>query len=295
MTEITPPTHVSGVPVDSRAGRRLKAGEGGWAEHLGDRLRLLPSLFVSWLVANAGVVLMAAVMVAIGFFVTKVLLSIDAVVTADEWLPIWVEGQRTPFWDDASYVASNLADRYVLIPLIGVVGLFLVARRRWRMASFVLQAALAEVLCYAIVTYFVSRPRPPVVQMDPFNLTHSYPSGHVAASVAIYGALTLLVAAHFKDIRMRVFVWTFGALFPLVVAASRIYRGEHHPIDVIAGALMGAGALVVALFAGRTARRVAELRKERHAGEVAIDAQFGASVDDIPAEVPVDAPAEAPA
>ncbi len=297
MTEATPPVHVSGVPLDSRAGRRLKAGEGGWAEHLAVRMRLFPSLFVSWLVANAGVVVMAAIMVAIGFFVTKVLLSVDAVVTADEWLPIKLEGQRTAFWDDASYVASNLADRYVLIPLIGVVGIFLIARRRWRMASFVLQAALAEVLCYAIVTYFVSRPRPPVVQMDPFNLTHSYPSGHVAASVAIYGALTLLIAAHFKDIRMRVFVWTFGALFPLVVAASRIYRGEHHPSDVIAGVLMGAGALVVALFAGRTARRVAEIRKEKHThAEAAWEAEFAGEADIpdyIPDELPDDAPAEA--
>ena len=34
MTEVTPPIHVSGVPLDSRAGRRLKAGEGGWAEQL---------------------------------------------------------------------------------------------------------------------------------------------------------------------------------------------------------------------------------------------------------------------
>lgn len=285
MTDVTPPTHVSGVPLDSRAGRRLKAGEGGPAQRLAHRLRHLPSLFVSWVVANAGVVVLAAIMVGLGFFVTKVLLSFDAVVSADQRLPVWAEGQRTPFLDDASYLASNLADRYVLIPLIGVVGLFLVMRRRWRMASFVLQAALAEVLCYALVTYFVSRPRPPVEQMDPFNLTHSYPSGHVAASVAIYGALTLLLAAHYKDIRMRVFIWTFGALFPLVVAASRIYRGEHHPSDVIAGVLMGAGALAVALFAGRTARRVAELRKERHAGEVSVEA---------PAEVPV-APAEAPA
>ena len=54
MTEATPPIHVSGVPLESRAGRRLKPAEGGWAEHLGDRLHLLPSLFVSWLVANAG-------------------------------------------------------------------------------------------------------------------------------------------------------------------------------------------------------------------------------------------------
>jgi membrane-associated phospholipid phosphatase len=265
MTEATPPTHVSGVPLDSRAGRRLHASEGGAAERLGYRLRHFPSLFVSWLVANAGVIVLATLMVALGFLVTEVLLSVDAVVRADEWLPVWVEGQRTPFLDDASYLASNLADRYVLIPLIGAVGLFLVVRRRWRMSSFVLQAALAELLCYALVVYFITRQRPPVEQLDPFNLTHSYPSGHVAAAFATYGALTLLLAAHFKDIRVRVAIWTFGALFPLVVAASRIYRGEHHPIDVIAGALMGIGAVTVALFAGRTARRAAEVRKERSA------------------------------
>jgi membrane-associated phospholipid phosphatase len=40
-----------------------------------------------------------------------------------------------------------------------------------------------------------------------------------------------------------------------------MYRGEHHPIDVIAGIVMGAGALLVALFAVRTARAVAELRE----------------------------------
>jgi undecaprenyl-diphosphatase len=295
MTEATPPVHVSGVPVDSRAGRRLKAREGGWAEHLADRLRLFPSLFVSWLVANAGVVVMAAIMVAIGFFVTKVLLSVDAVVTADEWLPIWVEGQRTPFLDDASYITSHLADRYVLIPLVGAALLFFIIRRRWRMGSFVLQSALAEILCYAIVVYFVSRPRPPVEQMDPFTLTHSYPSGHVAASVAIYGALTLLLAAHFKDIRVRVAIWTAGALIPLLVIASRIYRGEHHPTDVAAGALMGAGALVVALFAGRTARKVAEIRKEKHThAEAAAEAEARGEVD-VPDELPVEAPAEAPA
>jgi hypothetical protein len=49
--------------------------------------------------------------------------------------------------------------------------------------------------------------------------------------------------------------------------------GEHHPIDVIAGALMGAGALCVALFAARTARRVAELRTVRHAERRAAEAR----------------------
>ena len=285
MTDVTPPIKVSGVPLDSRAARRIKAGEGGLAERLAFRMQRIPALIVTWIVANVGALLLAGVMICIGLFITNVLLPIDAVSRADEWLPKWVEDQRTPFLTDASYVASTAADRPVLIPLVAAVVLYLVLRKRWRMASFVVQAGLAEVLTYGLVVFVVTRQRPPVEQLDPFNLRHSYPSGHVAASVAIYGALTLLLAAHFKDIRLRIAIWTIGAIIPIMVAASRIYRGEHHPIDVIAGAFMGAGALCVAIFAARTARRVAELRGERHAEALAERAAAN------PAESPAGAPA----
>jgi membrane-associated phospholipid phosphatase len=287
VTEAIPPIKVSGVPLDSRASRRIKAGEGGLAERLGNRLHRIHPLLVSWIVANVGAVLLATVMVGIGFFVTKVLLSSEAVADADAWLPRWLEEQRTPFLNDASFVTSHIADRWVLVPLVGIVVLSLALRKRWRLGSFYLQAILAEVLTYGLVTRFIERPRPePVEQLDTFNLLHSYPSGHVAASVAIYGSLALLLAAHFKDIRARVAIWTVAAGFPLVVGLSRIYRGEHHPIDVVAGALMGVGAICVALFAARTARRVAELRHEKHAQRRAAEAA---------ASAPVEAPAEVPA
>jgi undecaprenyl-diphosphatase len=229
-------------------------------------MRLLHPLLVSWIVANIGAVLLSAVMVALGFFVTEVLLKVEAIADADAWFPRWLEDQRTAFLNDVSYVTSHIADRWVLIPVVAAVVTMLVLRKRWRLASFVLQAPLAEVLCYGLVTRFIERPRPePVEQLDTFNLLHSYPSGHVAASIAVYGSLALLLAAHFKDIRARVAIWTIAAGFPLVVALSRMYRGEHHPIDVIAGALMGVGAICVALFAARTARRVAELKAEKRA------------------------------
>ena len=286
MTNLTPPIKVSGVPLDSRASRRIKAGEGGLAERLAFRMQRLPALLVSWIVANVGAVLLAIAMIGIGFFVTEVLLSSEAVADADAWLPRWLEEQRTPFLNDVSYVTSHMADRWVLIPLVGIVVLSLALRKRWRLGSFYLQAILAEVLTYGLVTRFIERPRPePVEQLDTFNLLHSYPSGHVAASVAIYGSLALLLAAHFKDIRARVAIWTVAAGFPLVVALSRIYRGEHHPIDVVAGALMGVGAICVALFAARTARRVAELRHEKHVEQRAAEAAAAASA-------PVEAPAE---
>jgi membrane-associated phospholipid phosphatase len=257
MTEATPPIKVSGVPLDSRASRRIKPRPGGLAERLGGRMRRMHPLLVSWIVANVGAVLLAIVMIGLGFFLTEVLLRSDA-----------VEDERTPFLNDASYYASMISDRPVLIPLVGVVVLSFVLRKRWRLGSYFLQAILAEVLTYALVTRFVHRNRPePVEQLDKFNLVHSFPSGHVAASVAVYGSLGLLLAAHFKDIRARVAIWTIAVGFTLVVATSRVYRGEHHPLDVLGGVLMGIGAVCVALFAARTARRVAELRHEKHVAQ----------------------------
>jgi undecaprenyl-diphosphatase len=279
MTEATPPIKVSGVPLDSRASRRIRPGPGGPAERLGNRLRRIHPLLVSWIVANVGAVLLAIFMIGLGFFLTKVLLRSEAVADADAWLPRWFNDRRTPFLNDASYYASMISDRPVLIPLVGIVVASFVLRKRWRLGSYFLQAILAEVLTYGLVTRFVHRARPePVDQLDKFNLLHSFPSGHVAASVAIYGSLGLLLAAHFKDIRVRVAMWTIAAAFVLVVGTSRVYRGEHHPIDVLGGVIMGIGAVCVALFAARTARRVAELRHEKHVAQRA-----AAAAADVPA------------
>jgi membrane-associated phospholipid phosphatase len=260
-----PHPQVRGIPEGSRSSLRLEAASDGPAEWLGRRLTWLPSLLVSWIVANVSAVLVAAGMIGLGFFTTKVLLSIQAVQAADEWLPRWLEDHRTPFLNDASYAGSMMAHAPILVPLVGIVVLMLVLRGRWRTASFPVQAGLAEALAYSLTVLLVVRIRPPVVQLDHFMMTHSFPSGHVAASIAVYGSLALLLTAHVKATWVRAHIWAIAGLIPLVVAWSRLYRGEHHPIDVAAGALMGLGALTAALFAARTARTVAEIRAERRA------------------------------
>jgi membrane-associated phospholipid phosphatase len=196
-----------------------------------------------------------------------VLLTIPGVERADDWVPLWLAAHRTPFWTDVSAVGSTIAGGSVIVPLIGVSALALVLARRWRMASFIVQAGLAEALAYALTVKFIHRPRPPVTQLDTYNLIHSFPSGHVAASIAVYGALALLVTGHFRAAWVRIPVWTLVATIPVFVAWSRMYRGEHHPSDVAAGVVMGLGALGVALFAARTARATAKHRAERRAAE----------------------------
>jgi membrane-associated phospholipid phosphatase len=230
---------------------------------LAPRLRRLPSIFVSWIVAQPGMLLLAAFVIGLGFFVTKVVLANDAILRADERFPEWLAGHRTPFRNDVSFYGSLIGDAPVLVSIVVGVVLGLVLTKRWRTASFVAQAGMVEFAVYGLAVLFITRLRPDVVRLDDLNNSHSFPSGHVAASTAIYGALALLLAAHFKALPLRIAIWSVAAALPIVVALSRMYRGEHHPIDVAAGALMGVGAILVALFAVRTARAVAEVRAEK--------------------------------
>jgi undecaprenyl-diphosphatase len=265
MTDLPHHTPVSGIPEGSRSARRLEARTHGPSEWLAPRLRRIPSLIVSWLTANVSVVLLLApFMVGLGFFVTKVLLKSSAISNADDRLPEWFAGHRTAFWNDWSEVASKTGDVPVIVPLIAVVATFLVLRRRWRTASFVVQCALCETLTYGITVHFITRLRPEVVRLDTFNIHHSFPSGHTAVAFSVYGGLALLLTAHFRKPGVRIAIWSVALLLALDVAFARMYRGEHHPIDVAGGALMGIGAMSIALFAARTARSVAEIREEPH-------------------------------
>jgi membrane-associated phospholipid phosphatase len=259
---------VSGVPDGSRAARRTEPDLDGRTLQVANRMRRLPSLVVSWLSANAVAALIAALMVALGFVTTEVILKAGAVERADSWLPTFLAEHRTSFLTDASYVGSLLGDAPVLVPLVAAVALALALAKRWRLATFVVQAGLAEGLTYLITTTFVSRERPHVVQLDQLNPHHSFPSGHTAAAVAVYGSLALLLTAHFREAGFRLVIWSAAVAIPFVVGLSRIYRGEHHPIDVAAGAAMGVGAVVAALVAARMSRMVAELHVARRASEV---------------------------
>jgi membrane-associated phospholipid phosphatase len=267
MSDVVHATAVSGVPESSLSARRIQPRSGGPAERVGIRLRRIPSLVVSWVVANVGAVMLGGVMIGLGLYVTKVLLEIPGVARVDEWLPHWLAIHRTPFWTDVSAVGSTMAGGTVIVPLIGLAALGLVIARRWRMASFIVQAGLVEALAYAFTVKFVQRSRPSVPQLDTYNPLHSFPSGHVAASIAVYGALALLLTAHFRAAWIRIPLWTLVAAIPPFVAWSRMYRGEHHPIDVTAGAVMGLVALGIALFAARASRASAAERAAQRKAE----------------------------
>jgi undecaprenyl-diphosphatase len=209
-----------------------------------------------------GYLLLALASIALGVLVNEVVLSSSGIASLDERFPTWLEHERTDGLTDASWVGTELAGGYAIPLVIGLVGLVMVLQRKWRIAAYVLFAVAVESGTYRATTLFVERRRPDVERLESLPVDASYPSGHTAASIALYSGLALLLTSSVARGRWRYLVWAIALAIPPFVALSRIYRGMHHPIDALAGVPIGIAAIVVVVFACRVAGAAIAAREQ---------------------------------
>ena len=210
----------------------------------------------------SGYALLVACSIALGFLVNEVVLSFDDIAALDERFPRWLESQRTDGLTDASWVGSELSGGYMIPAVIAIVGLVMVVQRKWLIAAYVLFCVAVESATYRATTLFVERRRPDVERLESLPVDASYPSGHTAASIALYSGLALLLTSRSARGPWRVAIWAVALAIPPIVGLARIYRGMHHPIDVLAGIPIGIAAILVVVFACRVAGAAIARREE---------------------------------
>jgi membrane-associated phospholipid phosphatase len=88
-----------------------------------------------------------------------------------------------------------------------------------------------------------------VETLDSVPSTASFPSGHVAGALVLYGLLTLIARARMRHEWVPRVSWALPFAVAVIVALARVYEGVHHPTDVLAGFLLGLGALLGAGWA----------------------------------------------
>lgn len=209
---------------------RLAVGSRPRSTHTGWRAAAL------WLIAAA--VVLWLVLVAVGHLLGHQW-SHSALVRWDASVDRHLAADRQRDWNTATHVTTYLAETMTVIA-VGLVAFVLlrVRLKRWREPLFLAVTVIGEVTIFVSTTLLVDRARPPVRHLDSAPPTSSFPSGHTAASVALYGGLAVLAWRLGAAAWLRTVATGLAVLVPVLVAVSRMYRGMHYPTDVTAGALL---------------------------------------------------------
>ncbi len=155
----------------------------------------------------------------------------------DTAIPRWFAAHRTPagnHWSDVISVCC--ATTGILVVAVAACLLFLLFIRHWRPVIFLAVVMFGELAAFLAAAAVVKRPRPYVHHLDHHLPTSAYPSGHVAATCCLYIAIAIVVIGHARGWWRWLFLVP-AIVMPVLIALSRMYRGEHHPTDV-AGSLI---------------------------------------------------------
>jgi undecaprenyl-diphosphatase len=158
----------------------------------------------------------------------------------DRTIPHWFAAHRTATTKHWSLIASNLgATQDILIVSVATCVVFIAITRHWRPIIFVAVVMFGELAAFLVIAAIVKRPRPDVPQMDSHLPTSAFPSGHMAATTCLYAGIAILVIGHARGWWRYLFLIPAVAM-PVIIATARMYRGEHHPTDVLASVLFAA-------------------------------------------------------
>ena len=149
----------------------------------------------------------------------------------DEPLLLYARDHATPALNSFMLLMSLLGYLWGVVPLGVAILLALLVRRHTRDGVFfglsVIGAGLLNLAAKALFT----RERPKLWQSIAPERSFSFPSGHAMGSMALVGALVVLL----WPTRWRYPMLLLGGLFVLLVGLSRVYLGVHYPSDILAG------------------------------------------------------------
>jgi membrane-associated phospholipid phosphatase len=231
----------------------LGARAGGRVERLASRYGAGHPVLVFLVGMLAALAAITALSIVLGFLVTRVVVHIDGTGAADERVNHWLAAHRTPFRTHLSLIGSIMSGGVVLPIIAGTTAFVCALLRKWRIAAFVVFILGVESASYRITTLVIHRHRPRVARLEDLPVNASYPSGHTAASIAVYCGLALLLTSAIRHRGFRVPAWAIAIAIPIFDASSRLYRGMHHPLDVAGGVVVGVASICGLVLACRAA------------------------------------------
>ena len=183
----------------------------------------------------------------------------------------WLGARRAPTLDAVMLEITSLGTTSVVTMVVGVAALFLWLNKHKHSALLLLVATFGGILLNNLLKAGFSRARPDIIPWVTKATFYSFPSGHAAHTLALYGFLWYLAGRLQRTRAARLAITCVAAIVVSIICISRLYLGVHYPSDVLAGVIIGlawagfcmATLEAIQLYARRNAPQL--LREERPA------------------------------
>jgi membrane-associated phospholipid phosphatase len=154
--------------------------------------------------------------------------------TFAEWLHARASDPLTEFFEAVTTLGNG-----VVLAAVTVLAAALLLRRGHRRESLLVALAFtgAEIVSYSLKLGF-RRDRPFFTDPLASETTFSFPSGHSTVSLAVYGALAVVLARRLRG-GARLAALGGAAVLVSLIGFSRLYLGVHFLTDVLAGFAAG--------------------------------------------------------
>ncbi|MBR4861017.1 MAG: phosphatase PAP2 family protein [Firmicutes bacterium] len=200
------------------------------------------------------IIILAAVC---GFITWKVAaVGSDYVTAADLAVQQWFLGIRNGFLNVAVTLLTHTTDTITIVILCALLILSPIPGRL-KYGLPVTLTALGDMAVYKTMKHIFLRQRPDVMYHLVEQGGYSFPSGHSATSVAVYGLLFYLIRRHCRNPLAKNVLSGICLFLAVGVGPSRLYVGVHWFTDVLAGWCIGGIAALTAIL-------ILEKLEERH-------------------------------
>ena len=118
---------------------------------------------------------------------------LDGLRSWDNHASQWLVAHRTSALDHFALRSGRIADTMPVVFVAVAVEVILAVRRHWHELVLVAAGLALELAAFLTVNQIVARPRPDVAKVGSEPSTYSFPSGHIAATIVLWGCIAFLL------------------------------------------------------------------------------------------------------